>query len=381
MAENNIILTLTPNGMNFFIQRNMKIFKFSNPEGGIEHGISLNNFSPAFIQKMLLEGYISKVEVTSAEFTSRRQEIIDLTKLIVYGVLYKQFNSVIFNEKIIQSKLIKDHNHRNPSNVIDERTQFDKRVLESFLKENKDKSDFIKKSILSPITVRLQADTSLNAEERKKKYFICERFLDYLFPKVWYVLINFQASRDFVTLLADIRNCLVEYLEKTAVAEYLALMLIELLNYAQNKNIENFIRKRFSNTINLQTLVADPNIRHKVLAEMEKQNEKLYITWKAVPLVSTTIERNKLEVTVFNRESEYQKFKQEIDDKKDLNLNKKNIVDFSKETTDTLFNPELGFLYISYLSEECKRVNIRFDSFVNQLSNSDFTVLTSILNF
>jgi len=381
MTEHNIIITLTSSGMNFFIQRNMKIFKFANPEGGIEYGISLDTFSPAFIQKMLLEGFISKIEVSSIEFTSRRQEITDLTKLIVYGILYKQFDTIVYNEKILQSKLVKDHNRTKPGNLIDERTQFDRRVVEAFLKGNKEKIDSIKKSVLSPVIVRLQSETGLNPEERKKKYMICEKFLDNLYPKIWYILLNFQTTREFVLLLADVRNCLIEYLDKTTVAESLALMLIELLNYAQNTNIQNFIQKRFSNTISLQTLVSDPNLRHKVITEMEKHNEKLYLTWKIIPQVSATTERNKLEVTVFNRESEYQKFKQEIDDKKDINLNKKNIVDFCKETPDNLFNPELGFLYISYLSDECKRVNIRFDSFVHQLKNSDFTVITSNLNF
>ena len=86
-------------------------------------------------------------------------------------------------------------------------------------------------------------------------------------------------------------------------------------------------------------------------------------------------------MTLYNRESEYRQIKQVIDDKKGLDLKKKSLTDFYKESPDKLANTELGLYYLSYLNEACEKVNVRFDSIVNQIQKSDLTVITMNLYF
>jgi hypothetical protein len=42
---------------------------------------------------------------------------------------------------------------------------------------------------------------------------------------------------------------------------------------------------------------------------------------------------------------------------------------------------ELGLYYLSYLNEAASKVNVKFDSLVNQIRNSDLTVITLRLVF
>ena len=65
-----------------------------------EYGVSLNNFSPQTIQHMILVGYISKLEISVPEFASCRQDVLDLSKLIVFSLLYKQFDRAVFSSLI-----------------------------------------------------------------------------------------------------------------------------------------------------------------------------------------------------------------------------------------------------------------------------------------
>ena len=72
--------------------------------------------------------------------------------------------------------------------------------------------------------------------------------------------------------------------------------------------------------------------------------------------------------------------KEAFDEKKNADLKKKSLMDFYKELPNGEANAELGLYYLSYLSEACEKVNVKFESLVNQLPGSDLTVMTLVLN-
>ncbi|MBN2738182.1 MAG: hypothetical protein JXR70_14455 [Spirochaetales bacterium] len=373
-------IILTEHGINFFIKHNKKLNRFRMADELEEYGIYLDTFSPASIQRMLLINYISKLEISRAEFVSKRQEIMDLTKLLVFGILYKQLDNRVF-KILIESNLIKSWNRTNPGSILDERTNINENYLEKIMKQNENKVQGVKKTLLAPIFERINNDPNLLPEEKKLKYLMCERFLNNLRPSIWFILSRFQASEDYNAVLKDIRECVVEYLEKTRIAEYLSLMIMELVVNAENTNMQKFAQRVYKDAINLESLFFDQNMRARILREMENQKEYLYLTWKMGAKSSSISTRVKLQVTLYNRESEYREVKQIIDDKKGLNLKKKSLSDFYKEAPDQIVNNELGLYYLSYLSEACEKVNVRFDSFVNQIQKSDLTVITMTLSF
>ncbi len=375
-----IRIILTENGINFFIKHNKKLNRFKMADDVEEYGIFLDTFAPGSIQRMLLIDYISKIEISRAEFVSKRQEIMDLTKLIVYGILYKQLDSLVF-KKVIDSSLIKNWNRNNPGNIIDERTNINEGYLEKVLKQSEEIVMKVKQGLLSPILVKINGDSNLLDEEKKIKYMICERFLSNLRPSVWFILSKFQTSKDYLILLSEIREGVFEYLDKTKIAEYLSLMVMELAINAENTNMQKYAKKAYKDTINIESIVYDQNMRNKVIREMTDKNELLYLTWKIWGKGGSITSRNKLQVTLYNRESEYRQIKQIIDDKKGLDLKKKSLTDFYKESPDKLSNTELGLYYLSYLNEACEKVNVRFDSIVNQIQKSDLTVITLNLYF
>ena len=373
-------IILTSEGINFFINHKKKLNRFRMADNVEEYGIFLDNFSPGSIQRMLLINYISKIEISRVEFVSKRQEIMDLTKLLVFGVLYKQLDSIVF-KKILGSSLIKDWNRSNPGSIIDEKTNINETVAEKLLQQSQKHVQLVKKGILSPILARINGDKNLLSEERKIKYLICEKFLNNLRPSIWLILSRFQASRDYLLLLSQLRESIMDFLEKTKIAEYLSLMVMELVINAENTNMQKFVRKQYSDSINVESLFYDQGIRQKILREMENSNENLFLSWKIGTKSSSISTRNRLQVILYNRESEYRKVKQVIDDKKGINLKKKSLTDFYKEAPDSLTNTELGLYYLSYLHEACEKVNVKLDSIVNQIQKSDLTVITMSLLF
>ena len=76
-----------------------------------------------------------------------------------------------------------------------------------------------------------------------------------------------------------------------------------------------------------------------------------------------------------------QEFKEIINEKKSANLAKKSLIDFYREIPDGQGGTDLGLYYLSYLDEACKKVNVKFESLVNQFSSSDLTVINLTFNF
>src|SRR5574344_1667008 len=92
MLELPLKIILTEDGASNFISHKKKLLRFKLADNVDEYGISLNRFSPQSIQSMILLDYISKIEISMSEFVSARQEVMDLSKVIVYSLLYKQFD-------------------------------------------------------------------------------------------------------------------------------------------------------------------------------------------------------------------------------------------------------------------------------------------------
>ena len=119
---------LTEDGASNFISNNKKLLRFKLADNVDEYGISLNKFSPQSVQSMILLDYISKIEISMSEFVSSRQEVMDLSKVVVYSLLYKQFDREVYNA-LIQCECVRKHNRQNPSHLIDEKTRMPEKQL------------------------------------------------------------------------------------------------------------------------------------------------------------------------------------------------------------------------------------------------------------
>ncbi len=344
------------------------------------YGISLEAVTPASIQRMLLIDYISRIELSRVEFISKRQEIIDLSKLIAYSVLYHKYDWEIF-QHLIQSNLIIRWNRINPGNIIDERTRINDTYLEGILKKNRKSIHEIRGEILKPVLDEVNRNTRLLAEEKNIQLLLSEKFLDHLRPIIWFILLKYQGSKDYFELLNFIRSELRSFMEKSKIAEYLSLMILELLSSAENTNLQNYAKKVYKGSRHVENVLYDSTVRSTILKELEKQGERLTLSFKLRGIGSSIGTGHRLQVTIYNKESEYSALKESVNDKKNLEIWEKSLIEFYQDLPDTEANTELGMYYLSYLSEACKKVNIRFESNVNQILSSELTVITLALSF
>ncbi|HAW85104.1 MAG: hypothetical protein A2087_05630 [Spirochaetes bacterium GWD1_61_31] len=371
---------LTEVGTTFFINNRKNLKKFKLADNVEEYGILLDKFTPSSLQRMMLIDYVSKIEISTSEFLTIRQEVMDIAKLITYSMLYRQYDSYIF-QRVLSSDVIKNWNRKNAANIIDEKTKINDNFLQNALKTKQKDIAEIKQAILAPMYAFISKNSTLLAEEKNVQLLLSEKFLNNLRPFTWFIITKFKDSEGYDILIKDVRTSLAEYMEKAKVAEFVALNIMELVTNAENSNLKREAKSIFKGAVDMNAVLFDPNIRRQVMDSLQRKGELVSISWKIGSRGSSIGTQGKLQITIFNKESQYEKMKEQIDQKKSADLKKKSLMDFYKELPDGESNTELGLYYLSYLSEACEKVNVKFESLVNQISGSDLTVITLAINF
>ena len=373
-------VVLTEDGASNFISHNKKLLRFRLADNVEEYGISLDKFSPQSIQSMILLDYISKIEISMSEFVSSRQEVMDLSKVIVYSLLYKQFDRDVY-AALIQCECVRKHNRANPSHLIDERTKMSEKQLRSILQNKENMIQTARKQILEPIWNSVMANKDYSSEEKNIYLLMSEKFLNRLGLMNWYIITLFSKSDGANEMHVAIRNLLSSYMEKSKVAEYISVMVMELALNNENTNIRKEAKNMNHGIDDIDQLIFDPEIRAKIVQELQRKHELVFLSWKLGGGSTSIGKQGRLSITLYNKDDEFQEMKENIESAKSSNTNKKSLIDFYRELPEGQEGTDLGLYYLSYLDDACKKVNVKFESLVNQFSASDLTVINLNFNF
>jgi len=372
---------LTQEGSTFFIKKKRKLLKFKLAGNVEEYGIALEQFDPGTIQRLILMGYVAKIEVSKSEFITSRQEVMDLSKLVVFSVLYNQYDEFVFNQ-LINSAIIKKWNRQNPANIIDEKTHINEKLLANVLEKNKEELHKTKKEILEPLHSFIMSNATLEPAEKNVQLFLSEKFLDHIRPFTWFIITKFKKSEEqFAELLKTLRSSLVEYMDKTKIAEYISLMLMELIINAENTNLKKELGLLFPDMKDSPDALLDPAIRRRLVLELEQKEELVYVTWKISGGNASLGATGKIQITLYTKNEEAERVKASLNDVKSTDTEQNSLLDFYKKSEEGADPTNMGMYYISYLSEACEKVNVRFESNVNQFADSDLTVMNMFFMF
>ncbi len=372
-------IVLTDEGASHFISRKQKLLRFKLAEGVEEYGIGLSHFSPASIQNMILVDYISKIEISMPEFVSHRQDVMDLSKIIVYSILYQQFDREIY-DALIKCDCVRVHNRQNPRQLIDEQTRIPDVQLRKHLAIKDNVIQQCRQMILDPVWKGIMANTEYSPEEKNVYLLMTEKFLNRLSLMNWYIITLFYKKNGFDAMLSILRLALKEYMDKSKIPEYISLMIMELALNCENTNMRKEANILYKGIDNSETLVYDQEIRSKIIDQLIQKKELVFLAWKIGGSSSAIGKRGTLNITLYNKADEFQEVKDDIESKMSANTSKTSIVDFYKQMEDD-GDTGLGLYYMSYLDDACKKVGVKFESIVNQFSSSDLTVINMKFNF
>ena len=371
---------LTEEGASHFISHKIKLLRFRLADNIEEYGISLNPFSPQSLQNMILVNYISKIEISMSEFVSVRQEVMDLSKVVVYSLLYKQFDRQLFAD-FIQTDAVQKHNRKNPTQLIDERTKMSENQLRQILASQKATVQLAKKEILDPVWKSLMENKDYSLEEKNIYLLMTEKFLNRLSLMNWYIITKFYRTEGFSQINIAIRHLLQVYMEKSRVAEYISILVMELALNSENTNMRKEAKRMFAGIEDVDALIYDPEQREKIVAELKRNHEQVFISWKLGGGSSAIGKQGRLQITLYNKSDDFQEIKDDIETKMTADTKKRTLIDFYRELPEGQEGTDLGLYYLSYLDDACKKVNVKFESLVNQFASNDLTVINLIFNF
>ncbi|MBQ0051004.1 MAG: hypothetical protein KBT11_02945 [Treponema sp.] len=371
---------LTEEGTSHFISNKKKLLRIRLADNLEEYGISLNPFSPQSIQNMIMIDYISKIEISMSEFVSVRQEVMDLSKVVVYSILYKQFDRQVFAD-LIKCDCVRKHNRAHPNELIDERTKMEDKQLRSMISKKEQSIRQAKKMILDPVWKSIMENKEYSLEERNIYLLMTEKFLNRLSLMNWYIILKFFKDQEgFSQINIAIRHLLQTYMEKSRVAEYISILLMELALNAENTNLRKEAKNMYSGVDDIDSLMFDPEVRSKIIAQLKQKHQLVSLSWKLGGGSTAIGKQGRLQISVMNKSDDFQEAKENIENKMAADTNKHSLMDFYREA-DGQENTDMGLYYLSYLDDACRKINVKFESIVNQFSSNDLTVINLIFNF
>jgi len=238
-----------------------------------------------------------------------------------------------------------------------------------------------RKQILDPLWETILNNQEFTPEEKNIHLLMTEKFLNRMSLLNWFVITKFFNKPGFEEILSKIRTVLNNYTEKSKVAEYISVMVMELALNSENTNMKKEAKIMYRGIDETESLIYDPDIRKKIISEMQRKHELVFLSWKLGGGSSSIGKQGRLQITLYNKDDEFQEVKENIETKKSADLNKQSLIDFYREMPEGQEGTDLGLYYLSYLDEACKKVNVKFESLVNQYSASELTVITLIFNF
>ncbi|MCK5153366.1 MAG: hypothetical protein KAQ93_03330 [Spirochaetales bacterium] len=375
-----LIITFTDEGVSFFRNHNKKLIKKRLSNNTLAYGMSLEEFSAPSIQNMIIANYVSRIELSRTAFTAKRSEIMDISKLIFYGILYRRFSKII-TKRFMESSFVSSWNRSNPTNILDENSILSNIFIGKIPSLNNEMIDQIKYKIIISSLSSIPGLEDLTGEEITKTKQTGKKFLDSLNSLIWYILSVSQGNQDYNQLHKDIVNTLRKYLEKSKIAEYLSLMIMEFAINAEISQLKKLSKRLYKDKIDFGRIIHNTTIRNELIRFLESRNEFLTLSWKIRGTANSIGTDNKLQIMIYNKDNEYKKLKQKITDQKNVDINKTSLIDFYQEKSEDEFNSDLGMHYLSYMQEACKEQQIFFDSHMDQITDTDLNIITLSLLF
>ena len=356
IIESPVKFMFTSDGVNYFVQRNKPLSKYRLADGSEEYGFHMTDVEPESFQRILISGFVSKIEMAVDNLVAMRPHIMEFCKILGYAMLFRQFDTHMY-DVLMNSDLIVHWNRQNPRRSINYGTRISDSVLQSMLIKNKQRILDIKRDILSSLRDDVVANEGLLEEEKREQFYLAGRYINSINGLMWFMLTAHHNSDEYRGLTSHIVQDLKQYIRKAQIPEYLSLLVIELI-------------------INVANIRPDP-IQDELAVLRTAPDKRVYVTFKISQKHGTPNERSRMQLTISNEKSEFHDLQERVDKKAHAQLREKSLQDFYGGEGDE----ELGLYYLSYLAEACKKVDVRFESFVNEVPNTHKTLMNLVMNF
>lgn len=381
----NVKLFLTDLGESGF-EKSGKVQRFEDLSGVQLPAVSGERLYAGALKDFIINRKINQIELERVELVSKKHEVTDLTKLIVFSLLYRQFprNMLLLLEK--------------QGCRIDPLSESEAKVLNEARGDDMHKLKLALLSRIKPFArdTRLQAERDPSLES-KSVLSIAGKMINML-PLEYYrsLLESDEAERQ--NIMDRTVQLLHEYLLRSRVSDYLSSAFLEWIGIAEKINLQKAFKlyrheyvRREGTPFPLNSVIdlLQEDVKHReVLNKLAEENRiSLRINWKFGSMQANRQKKQDegdlVRLRLVNEGLIGKWLKQSVEAKINTPTSGKTIGDFYvPEEEDEIIGSGIGLLFTSFLKEACQQMNI--DLFVqtseDRENNRTTMTLTMKLN-
>lgn len=355
-------IVLTEEGTRFFLPRVSSMHRFDSSDGEPRFGFRLRSVDVPWLKKLLLAGFVDKAEFPVREVAAVKNEITDLARLVVFSVLYSRFNSAVL-ERAVETDVIHRWNRQHPQRALDARNIAAGPELRSALASRREIVDSLKEDILLPVFKDLRADPRKGPEEVERLSLFARGLVDFLDPTAYFALLGsaVEARRQLSREMArELRSCL----EKSDLADYLVLMVLELMSAAERTTLVDLIGPG-TPVEQIRLRLERPEERSALLSQLPN-GLSASMVWSLARRWSLGRWRYRLRLGLYDGSTSYEDTVRLFEERGRLAASDRSLQEYYEQGDGPYGDDGLGWYYLSFLGEACSSMGVQFDASVRQ---------------
>lgn len=347
-----------------------------------KEGLLSQAFNAATVQKMIMNSYIEEVYFASADFLTKRPQIISTTNLIIYAMLYKMLSPTLAR-KVIESPVLREYNRRNPKAAILDFKHIPQKVMDDFLTKNKAVLARIEHEMIDAVLMHITADKALSEEDKIVRMRSLEKFVRWVDKRIWYLyLIIYQTP-----LKPEIEKAYVElfyqYLDNTQIAVHAGNLVMEFIQNAEKAHLERvIIRNQLAARDKVDEYLRNKLHREQVIQMAARSKQMLEIAWHFQTDRINAGKTHNVKIIISNYGLITETTRDSLAKKLKTDTSGISLSDFYEDSGEAgKLGAGLGLLYNSYLEDVCREKGIRYFCTIFPEPRLEKTTVTLDLTF
>ncbi|MCA1949090.1 MAG: hypothetical protein LDL24_00830 [Treponema sp.] len=370
-------IVLTQEGAAFFKNRATGLHSFETPDGDTRYGFKLKIVDVPWLKRLLLAGFVDKAEFPVSDLGSVKSEIGDLARLVVFSILYGYFNSTII-DRAVKTEVIAKWNRTHPHQALDAQNAVSPVELKNALKSRSDAIESIKKEITEPIFRSLLVDQRRTEDERKRLMYFIRELVDTVDPLIYFVLLC-SAPLERQKIQQDIIKAINSVLDRVDLADYLSLMVIELMSAAERSTLIELLGPE-TKPSEVRSILENPEKRRELIQRLPHGLASIMV-WSLSKRWALGRWRYRLKLSLYDGSSSFEDTKRMFDERGRLSLGEKSLQELYEHGTGPYGDDGLGWYYLSFIAEACEHMGVHFEAAVKERQGKGTAAVNLVLVF
>lgn len=358
---------LTDSGVKYFVRRQIPLRDLRTRNGSKGSGIVWRRYEPENIKRFIAYELLAEIEIERIEFLTRRGDIMSLTNQTVSGILEKRFRPEL-------KQIIRESDVFSP--IRDGIAMVSPEKMQNYVKKNERAIRVLQKSLLLEPIEKIENETEMPREEREERIEVIKKIVASIDIETWFLLSIIPDKRGREQLMRSIEDLLLVYTARFRITDYVSLMLMELLQYAERTQILNFAeRDQYIRTHpdKLASRLADPSFREKLFQRAAASHSLLSLNYQFSGNPYNPTRGPEMQITVVNKGLVGYESRRHVLSKRTRNVRNIPLSRFYQTETPSQLDTTLGIHYLSYVEQACDSVGVGFDAEIERDEDKEET--------